>query len=250
MTDFRRQLFHYEAPEDGGGVDDSEPIDVAEAPVDATPEEAAAWALKQEDWEQTVGYLQQTAPLLQQLAQYLPQMQQQQQQTQAPAQAEAPEIDPFDPNSVSNYIQFQINQGLQSALAEQLGPYEGMLGMVASEQGETLARNELESIRSQIGEFDQDTAFLIAAGQIEGGLDPSTALRQAAQYSREWEQKIRTDERERYQKEVQNLQGAPGEVPVGSTSAGEVQPVPTGPRRYHEVVERVLARQNPTSTVG
>lgn len=246
-----RQLFFYEAPEDGGGADDSEPIDQPEAAVETpevTPEETPPWALNEQDWQQTVQYLQQTAPILQAVAQYLPQLQQQ--ANPAPAAEEAPEIDPFDPASVRAYIQHEIQAGIQSGLTDQLGPYEGMLGMVASEQGEALARRELETIKSDIGEFDHDTAFLIAAGAIEGGQDPAVALRHAATYSRDWEKRIRDDERTRYQTELKTLGGAPGEVPIGSAAGTEVQPVPTGPRRYHEAVERVLARQNPTNVVG
>lgn len=252
-------LFHYEAPEDGGGatadVEADDDFDVTGIDLDAdgsagsdTEAEAKAWALSQSDWEQTMQYLQQTAPLLQQLAQ------QQQYGQQPPAaweqqQQDLGEIDPFDPASVQGYIQRAIDNGLQTALAEQLAPYEPILSNVANEQGAQLARQELESIKTTIGDFDQDTAFLIAAGSIEQGNDPSVALRQAAQFSHDYEKKIRSDEREKYKSELQNLRDAPRETPVGSASGREVQPVPTGPRRYQEVVERVLARQN-SSTPG
>jgi hypothetical protein len=246
-------LFHYETPEDGGGEPADEPIDVPDEGGDAGDAagaaEAAAWALSQDDWQQTQTYLQQTAPILQAVAQMLPQLQQMQQAPQEPA-AQGPELDPFDPDSVQNYIQSQIQSGLQAAVGEQLGPYEQMLSMQAAEQGEQLARQELEKIEKDIGKFDQDTAFLIAAGAIEGGQDPIYALRAAATYASEWEKRIRTEERAAYQEELKNLRTAPGEVPVGSSAATEIQPVPTGPRRYHEIVERYQARQNASPLVG
>ena len=255
---FRRDLFHYEAPEDGGGLaedisdeDLANLVDDSPDETQATAQEEKAWALSQDDWAQTVNYLQQTAPILQAVAEYLPQMQrglqQQPSQTQQPQQDE---IDPFDPESVTTYIQNQIQSGLQQAVAQQIGPYEEMLNMQAAEKGEQLARQELEQIESQIGKFDRDSAFLIAAGAIEGGQDPITALRSAAQFSQNWEAKIRAEEREAYKQELQNLRSAPNEVPIGSAAATEIQPVPTGPRRYHDVVDNFLARQNPRSVVG
>jgi hypothetical protein len=253
MNFSRRELFHYEAPEDGGG-EYEEPIGDVDDGGDGggSEEEAAAWALSQGDWEQTVNYLQQTAPILQQLQESLPYLQQMQQYNQQPQgfdQQQGQDIDPFDPSSVQGYIQRQIQEGMQQALAQQLGPYQPMLNSFANEQGEQLARQELATIKTTVGDFDQDTAFLIAAGSIEQGNDPSVALRQAAQFSHDYEKKIRSDEREKYKSELQNLRDAPRETPVGSASGREVQPVPTGPRRYQEVVERVLARQN-SSTPG
>lgn len=259
MNTLRRNLFHYEAPEDGGGEVAAEPVedldlgsvdlDAVDTSQTATAQEAEAWALSQEDWQQTLAYLQQTAPILQAVAEVLPSLQQQQQQQ--PQQNQIPdEIDPFDPSSVTNYIQRSIETGLQQALQQHLAPYEPMLNSVASEQGAALARQELESIKSTVGEFDQDTAFLIAAGAIEQGNDPATALRQAAQFAHDFEQKIRADERDRFKSELRNLQQAPDATPVGDSAATEVQPVPTGPRRYHEVVDRYLSRQNSTPMVG
>jgi hypothetical protein len=167
------------------------------------------------------------------------------QQQQEPAQ-----IDPFDPDSVTAYIQQAIGQGVEAALQQHLAPYGQVLDTVASEQGAALAKAELENIKANLGEFDQDMAFMLAAGQIEQGQDPASSLRQAAQFSKDFETRIRADERERFKEELKTLRGAPQETPVGSASAQELQSVPTGPRRYHEVVERVLARQNSTPLVG
>ncbi len=252
-----KDLFRYEAPEDGGGeaaVEDVSDEVLAEfvpdeaSEGDATAQEEAAWALSQDDWQQTVNYLQQTAPIIQQVSQMLQNGGLPQQQ-QAPAQ-ETPQIDPFDPDSVSGYIQAQIQQGLAAAMQEEVGPYREIMDQQARQQGEQLARQELESLQEKVGKFDSDSAFLIAAGAIEGGQDPMTALRNAAQYSHEWETKIRADEREVYRKELQGLRSAPGEVAAGSMAGTEIQPVPTGPRRYHEIVERYQNRQNPPSVVG
>ena len=193
-------------------------------------------------------------PIIEQVARALPFMQQQQpqqqQQQQWGQQQAEPEIDPFDPSSVQNYIQSQIQTGVQAAMQQSMAAYEPVLNNFASEQGAQMAKQELESIRETVGEFDQDAAFLIAAGSIEQGQDPAHALRQAAQFSHDFEKRIRADERERFKGELRNLQQAPDSTPVGAAAATEVQPVPTGPRRYHEVVERYLDRQNSTPVVG
>ncbi len=267
-----RTLFHFEAPEDGGGeaeVEANADLDgidleaIDDAALEPTPVEeaqAAAWALDQNDWETTVNYLQQTAPILQQLQAALPYLQNLQgQQGPPPAQPyfggqqqpqQQVEIDPFDPNSVTAFIQQQVGYGVQQALEQYMAPYSPILDSVASEQGASLAKAELENIRGQVGDFDQDTAFMIAAGSIEQGMDPAQSLRQAAQYTKDFESRVRADEREKFKEELKNLRGAPNETPAGGASATEIQSVPTGPRRYHEVVERVLARQNSTPMVG
>jgi hypothetical protein len=260
MNTFRRSLFMYETPEDGGGAAEveavaDEDLDLQGVDLDAldgasdTEVEEAAWALSQSDWETTLNYLQQTAPILQQVAQVLPTLQQQPQQGNPTDQT--PDIDPFDPQSVQAFIQQQVQAGIGQALQQQMAPYEGVLSSFASEQGAAMAKAELETIKETVGDFDQDNAFLIAAGSIEQGQDPTQALHQAARFTHDFEKRIRADERNRFKEELRSLQAAPNETPAGSGSAAvEVQPVPTGPRRYHEVVERYLERQNPSSVVG
>lgn len=242
----RDLLYEFEAVEDdiGGEGGVVEPVGEVVEPVgEGEPE---SWSPDRDQWEQTQRFIQQAAPFLDQLSQQLYQQQQGYSQQQ-PGYQEQPEddFDPFDPESVQNYIARNIQQGVQQHLA----PYEGLLGMVASDQGERLARTELEQIKSEVGEFDQDSAFLIASGLIEQGSDPGTALRQAAQFSQGFEKKIRADEREKYKQELAGLAGAPAETPA-SSAAAPVEEVPTGRGRYEEAIRRALANRAPVNPVG
>lgn len=235
-----RQRFFYEAPEDGGGAPPEEPA-VEESP---TPEEEA-WALSRDDWERTQSFLQQAAPILQHVAQ---QLQQQPQATQEP-EPEV-EIDPFDPTSIQRYVQAQIQRGVDEGLKQALGVYQPVLDTVASREGEALARAELEKIQQEVGKFDENMAFIVGSGLIEQGYDPPSALRVAAEHVSEFEKRVRAEERKAVMEELKNLNGAPPETPVGSTTATDLDKIPTGKNRYYEVVERFKARQNPVNPVG
>ena len=204
-----------------------------------------AWSgPSQDDWQNVVGFQQQVAPFLGELAQAL-QAEQQQQYQQQP-QYQEPEFDPWDPDSVQSYI----SQNIQSGVEQALEPYSGILGIVASREGEQMATAELEKIRGEVGDFDTDTAFLVASGLIDQGHDPSLALRRAAEFSREVETRIREDERKKYISEIQNVSNSRGDVPVGGTPAEGQPPVPTGQDRYRVAVNRWLANRRPSMPIG
>jgi hypothetical protein len=240
-------LYEYEAEmgDESGAAPSGEDTAAPETP--AEPE--APWSPSQDEWQQTQQFIQAAAPILQQLTQQPDPYDEYQQQAYQQPQFEE-EFDPFDPESVQRYIQQSVAQGLQQGLAQNLGPYEGLLGMVASQQGEALARQELDTIRGELGDFNEDAAFLVASGLIEQGGDPGQALRQSAQYAQEWETQIRSDEREKYKQELQNLQGAPSETPMGSASAANEVGVPTGKGRYEEAIRRALANRQPVYPTG
>jgi len=187
----------------------------------------------QEEWQSAMQFQQQAGPVLQQLGQYLTLPD----PYEGQYEEEGEEFDPYDADSVQNYIGAQIQSGINEAL----GPFQGLLGSIASREGETLAKGELENIAREVGDFDRDNAFLIANGMIEQGQDPAHALRLAAQHSKEYEDRIRADEREKYRAELENLAGAPRETGTGSFSATEGPSVPTGPDRYRIAVERRMA---------
>lgn len=225
----------YEVPDDGG--EDG-----------GTGEEGgdAEWQPSREEWDQMVGFRNETAPFIGELAQVLNQVGEDpnygQQQVQQPQE---PEFDPFDPESVQQYIQHNIQQGVEQAL----DPYSGVLGLVATREGEALAKKELETIRGEVGDFDQDAALLVASGLIDQGHDPSEALRVAAQYTRDYEARVQQSALEKYKQELQGLSDGTGEVPAGQGSGAEHQiPVPTGQDRYREAVENALARRRMTPT--
>lgn len=241
-----RPVFHYETPEDGGGAaPEAAPEPVVEPAGDADgAAEAAAWALSQGDWEATVNYLQQTAPVIQQVAQLL---QNGGLQPQAPPAAPEPDFDPFDPESVQTYINSQVERGLQ----ESIQPYTHLFNTMAESEGERLARSTMERLDAEVGSFDHDAAYMIAAGALaDDSLNPDQVLTSAARFMHDFEERIRADERTKYQSELQGMRDAPQDRPVGSSAGTEGETVPTGPRRYHEAVERALARRQPTFPAG
>lgn len=255
MDSFLRRFVDFEAVPDSGA--DPEFGNEPEAPLApaAPTEQPEAWGgPSQEEWQSLTTFQQQAMPVLQSLAEILsapdpyagqPQPQHQpnyyQPQGGGEPQFGADEFDPFDQNAIASLV----DQRVQATLQQTLGPIEGLMGVVASEKGEQLARAELETIRGEVGEFDNDTAFLIASGMIESGTPPEQALRQAAGYAQQYEQKIRADERAKVEQELQTLRGAPRETPIGGASATEGVPVPTGPNRYEDAIRNALARRSP-----
>lgn len=228
---------------------------IAPDPVEAEPDgdsegqvEQAAWeGPSQDEWQRLTSFQEQAMPILGSLNEILnapddePQYQGQPQQPQQQG-FDADDYDPYDPAQMAQLVNMQVQQALQ--------PLQGLLGVVATDKGEQLARGELETIRGEVGEFDNDTAFLVASGLIESGADPSSALRQAAQYAQSYEQKIRADERSKVQAELTNMASAPNETPIGGASAvGEV-PTPTGAGRYEQAIRRALASQHPVLPAG
>jgi hypothetical protein len=223
-------------------ADEETPEVIEETPVEETPvAEAEAWAPSREEFERLTQFQQAAVPILSQLQEIMSDPQVAQEWAGVPQQQQQadPEWDPFEPESVQAYFNHQIEQ----RLGEALGPFEGLLGMVAQEKGEALARQELESIQSAVGEFDKDTAFLVAGGLIERGTNPREALASAAQYMHTFEARVREDERQKYMAEMGALGGSPSEVPSGSGPATEIEKVPTGPGRYDVAVARVLERR-------
>lgn len=223
----------------------AEPEPVAEAAE-------APWSVDRGEWEQVRNFIGAAGPVLGQMAQMLQARQEgfQPQAPQQPQQPQAPEFDPWEPESVRNYIQSEISTGVRDALDQGLGPYGPLLESVASVEGEKQARAVLSSLGEEVGAFDEDASMILAAGLLsQGNVPPEHALRVSANYMSELEKRIREDERTRYMDELKNLSTAPQEHPVGP-SAGEVETVPTGPQRYHEAVQRALARRNAGLPIG
>jgi len=201
---------------------------------DSEPEPATAWSPPQEEWQQMTGVVQQLAALLQEP-----------EQPQPDPMADF-QFDPFDPESVQQMIDMRA----QAIAQAQMEPFQGLLGMLSAREGEQLAKAELDRIQGDVGEFDHDMAFLIASGMVDNGSDPAGALRQSAGQVREFESKIRADERAKVEAEFQGLGTAPREQGVGSGEAVPGESVPTGPGRYDQIVERWRANQRPSMPVG
>lgn len=248
-TSFMRGLVDYETTEDapnepdGGGAPDAPDTDGAL--------EQAAWAgPSQEEWQALTQFQTAATPILQNLHEILSApldendygnaAVQQGQYQQQPGLEE--EWDPFDQDSVARIVDARLQAALE--------PFQGLLGMVATEKGEALARSELDTIRNEVGEFDNDTAFLVASGLIESGHDPATALRQAASYAQQYEQRIREDERKKVTEELTALRDAPRDGAIGAQPGTENVPTPTGANRYEFAIRRALANGNPALPAG
>lgn len=160
---------------------------------------------------------------------------------------QAPQYDPFDERSVAEFINWQVQQGIEEARQGLVGPLEPLLGHLAEQEGERLARGELDRIKADIGEFDQDQAVMLAQGLLANapeGTDPSVVLRYTAEHVHGFEERIRKDEREKYEEFIRTKGGAPGAEGASGAAAHEGEEVPTGPGRYEVAIRRALARSN------
>ncbi len=220
-----------------------ENIESVESVEPATPQEPTWVGPSREEWEATQRFVNAATPFLSELAQgyYAQQGQPPQQQQTAPEE----EFDPYDPDSIRNYV----NTGVRSAVDEALSPYTGMLSYVATRESQQTAEQELQRLQEQVGAFRQDPALLIAAPMIDAGYPAQEALLAAAQYMYGMEQEIRNEAREAYKKELQELSSAPRTGAAGH-DAQEMDNIPTGPDRYQVAVERALARRRGTLPVG
>lgn len=208
-----------------------------EVSVEPTPVTPAWTGPSQEEWQRTQDFLGAAGPILQELYEKA---------QPAPDPTVEQPFDPFDPASVKAYI----DQTAQARASEMLAPYEPILGMVAQDRGETMAREAIESFREEVGDFDEDAALLVGSALMNPNTNPDVALRQAAEWARDFEAGIRADEREKYKAEIGQIAQAPNESPTGGLTTVPVPKVPTGARRYHEVVERVLAEATPSFPTG
>lgn len=226
------------APENGATAPEPE-APVVEPVAEETPPEPEWAGPSREEWQAAQQFQEAAGPVLHQIAVNMGLIQPQQQASQ---QQPAPELDPWDPNSVKGYIDYQV----QSRTAD----YDNMLRLVEAQQGEQLARQELDRLHTQYGEFDGDTALVIASGLLDQGVAPHQALDQAAQLLRDHEAKVRADERQRHGVTLQNINEAPKEGSGNTGIAQETERVPMGKDRYEQAVERYLAGQRAGLPIG
>lgn len=230
---FRRTLFHFEAPEAGGG---GEPTAVSEpvAPEAATPEPAAepSWAFTRDDYETLQ---QQQEQLSQGLAYIASSLQNGQQRTPEPqAGPELPQLDPFAEDFAEQlaYRDQAIMQQVVSALRQEIAPLTQFQQQQQLAEGEELAYDILADNVSQFGEFvEQDTAFeqarALANVFLEEeaeryGMGPragEAALVRAANAIRERDNALSQAAVEKYKNELAGLSGAPAEPAAAGAGA-------------------------------
>lgn len=206
----------------------------------AAVEDEPSFSLSEDEWKSVRDFTTTAAPVLAQLNDVL-------NAPPPPAEEEELEYNPFDPESV----QAMVTREAQRLLESELGPYKGLLGMMATERGEQLARDELETISQEVGAFDKDVAYLIGLGFLNENRDnPGEALRTAAQHAHTFEEKIRADERAKVIEEYKTLGQAPNETPGSGPGTEEIERIPTGSNRYETAIQRHLASLRPTHPVG
>lgn len=216
----RRALFHFEAPEDGGGgMAVAEPVEAPTAePTPSEPEATApeSFAISREEWEQTQAGLAQ-------VAQYL--------QAQQYAGQEEPEAEfDFALDPLEDDFGAQLAQLVQNVVQQSLSPIMEYQQQQRLGEGEERARDILADIASADGEFvEQDAAFAharalantyLAEEAERWGWGPragEAALRRAAADLRARDKAIEAAAIERYKNQIAGLAGAPSEPGVSGS---------------------------------
>jgi hypothetical protein len=239
------KIIQYETPEEPPLPD--EPTPEPEPEGEPAPDPQAYAQIPQEEWDGTQQFLTQVAQQMQAAEQGYPEDYEQGYEQE---QYQLPELDPFDPDSVQQYVSTVAAMQAQQIVQEALGPLEPLLGHMAESEGEKLARETLDGYASEMGEFDRDQAVLMAQGLLQQGYDAEYALQLAAERTREYEAAIRANEREAYQQHLETISNAPTQQAAGGAAASEVEGVPTGPKRYEIAVRRALGNSSPVHPTG
>jgi hypothetical protein len=241
------RITHFEAVGDPvADVGAAEPAAPAAEPAAAAAPEPAA-----EPWRQEIETLGDHLATIAQNQEYL----HQQMQPPPPQQAEptGPEWDPLNPDA---YLEHQIEQRAQAMIEERLGPLEPILGSVAEQEGERVARGEFERIGSEIGKFDQDQALLGVQALISAGVDPMQAVQAAAHRQHEYEARLKTEWEAERQAHIESLRDVPDEPGTGAGGAVGQQARPTnaaeaqamgGPSKYENVGLRLIESRRPAT---
>jgi len=222
-------------PGDAPGVVDPEPALEASEPTALEPA-APGWAPSQEDWQATQATIAQIA---------------QQLQPPPPPAPQAPQwmqTDPdtgeslIDPNQLSAYIDFQIQQGVQ----QRIGTYEPIMNQTIADRGEALITERLTELQSQVGAFDPNVARQIAEGLVTRGGDPFQAIKDAAALAHSYQESVKAAAIEEYKQQLANIGNAPREP--GASGAGvDVRDLPVeanGKISYEAVTRDWAARHS------
>lgn len=223
---------------EGGAV---EPVDVpgvAEAaPVEETsvPETTATspWAPSQDDWNALTGTVQNLQRAL----------------TPPAPEPQAPEFitqdelgDSYvDPAQLAAYIQYQVDQGVQS----RLGNYVPVLDQTVADRGEQVINEHFDRAEKAVGgDFNRGLARAVAEGLANQGMDPASAVLEAAKMARAARVEERAAGVEEFKTTLGNIGSAPRE-PGAVGAATDLYEAPRGRDGridYKVVTDNWLAR--------
>jgi len=275
---FARQMFMFEAPEDGGGAPggtgDYERVMgeqgvPAGAPGEQGGEQGAAGAggwQPTEEWGQRIDqFISGAAPVLNNLNELLSAPPEDHlagfQDPYAGQQGLQFTGDPAYDQWLQDYAAWSEQYGggqdpynvlgggqqqgfdpqiITSAVQEALGPYAPMLEQMASQQGEQMATEALKNLEGSVGAFDHNRALTIAQSYLAQGYDAETALTEAAKTAHTWQEEIGQAAVAEYKQTLERQAGATGDMGAGG-AAMEMPGVPKGGNRYEEVVARMLS---------
>lgn len=223
---------------DAGAVEPVEASGVVDAGTQELAPEAAtpAWAPSQEAFE---SLQQQQQRILEML------------QPPAPPEPQAPEwlqSDPetgeygIDPNALREYIQYEINQGVQ----QRIGAFEPVLNQTVADRGEQVISQHLETLKGKVGDFDPAIAREIAEGlAARPGADPYRALEEGAKRANAYLNSIKQAAVEEYKQSLSNIGNARTDGAVGGSavSSYEIPRNSDGKLDYGAAVDNYLARR-------
>lgn len=209
-------------------------------PAAATPESdpttlPASWTgPSQEEWQQTQRVLQEVGqglPFLSELQQLL---------AEDPSQGyqQLPPDPAADP-------QAYMDARLEQMFNERFGAFEPVLGQIAEREGEAAARNELDRLASEGGDFNRDLALLVAQQRVEQ-LGPQQALAAGAEYARSVQKQIGESAVEAYKQSIAAAATAPTDVSAPG-AATDLPATPTGRDRYEEAARRAWDSMHPVN---
>lgn len=236
-----KNLIDYEVSPDGGTAPAGGDGTVAAAPdppAAATPEgeaTAQSWTgPSQEEWQQTQQVLQQVGqglPFLSELQQLL---------AEDPAQQQS--YQQIDPNADP---QAYMDARLEQMFNERFGAFEPVLGQIAEREGEQAARNELDRLASEGGDFNRDIALVVAQQRVDQ-MGPQQALAAGAEFARNLQKQIGDQAVEAYKQSIAAAASAPTDVSAPG-AATDLPATPTGRDRYEEAARRAWAEMHPVN---
>ena len=200
-------------------------------PAAAAPPPAQQWQPTEQWGRQIDSFIQTAGPTLDALQQIL--------------YAE-PEPEPIQPGEDGSYTQEQLDQLINQRVQDQLGAFMPLLGQIAEDRGEQMAKAELTKLKAEIGDFNDDVAVNTALGFMQRGMDGQQALRAAATLAFQANEAARKQAVEEYQKSLGAASTAQGQAGIGG-AALEMPGTPKGNGRYEAVIQNMLGRMNPST---